>query len=73
MLLVEDYERVAQTVAAAMVTRGHTVVVGGCIRVADEALAMQSFDVAVLDIGLPAGSGRLVPGAPQSPAPASPS
>lgn len=57
MLLVEDSDRVAQTVAVAMRSNGHSVVVAGTVRAADEALAAAAFDIVVLDIGLPDGSG----------------
>lgn len=57
VLLIEDSERVAQTVTAGMRAHGHTVVVAGGVRAADEAIAGGAFDVAVVDIGLPDGSG----------------
>lgn len=57
VLLVEDNERVAQMVAAAMRAQGHTVVVAGSVGAANEAIATAAFDVAVLDVGLPDGSG----------------
>jgi DNA-binding response OmpR family regulator len=57
VLLIEDSARVAATVGAGMRARGHTVVVAGGVREADEALAGDPFDVAVVDVGLPDGSG----------------
>jgi DNA-binding response OmpR family regulator len=57
VLLIEDSERVAETVSAGMRAHGHTVVVAGGIRAADDAIASTVFDVAVVDIGLPDGSG----------------
>lgn len=57
VLLIEDSERVALTVSAGMRAHGHTVVVAGGVRAADEAIASGAFDVAVVDIGLPDGSG----------------
>jgi DNA-binding response OmpR family regulator len=57
VLLVEDSERVAQTVGAGLRAQGHAVVVAGGVRAADEAFAAQHFDVAVVDVGLPDGSG----------------
>jgi DNA-binding response OmpR family regulator len=57
ILLVEDSARVAETVGAGLRERGHIVFVAGGIRAADEAFAGQHFDVAVVDIGLPDGSG----------------
>jgi DNA-binding response OmpR family regulator len=57
ILLVEDSLRVADSVSAALRGRGYTVVHAAGVRAADEVFAAQSFDVAVVDIGLPDGSG----------------
>jgi DNA-binding response OmpR family regulator len=57
VLLIEDSARVAETVGAGMRAHGHTVVVAGGVRAADAALAEDPFDIAVVDIGLPDGSG----------------
>jgi len=57
ILLVEDSARVAETVGAGLRERGLQVHVVGGVRAADEAYAAQHFDVAVVDIGLPDGSG----------------
>ena len=57
ILLVEDSARVAETVTAGLRARGEAVVVAGSVAAADETLAAQHFDVAVVDIGLPDGSG----------------
>jgi DNA-binding response OmpR family regulator len=57
VLLIEDSERVAETVGAGLRARGHTVVVAGGVRAADEALAASAFDIAVVDVGLPDGNG----------------
>src|SRR5215472_3729766 len=57
ILLVEDSDRVAGTVGAALRARGHAVVAAGGVRAADEAFAAQHFDMAVVDVGLPDGSG----------------
>jgi len=57
ILLVEDSARVAETVGAGLRERGLQVHVAGGVRAADEAYAAQHFDVAVVDIGLPDGSG----------------
>jgi DNA-binding response OmpR family regulator len=57
VLLVEDSPRVAETVGAGMRAHGHTVVVAGGVRAADAALAADPFDIAVVDVGLPDGSG----------------
>ena len=57
VLLIEDSARVAETVGAGMRAHGHSVVLAGGVRAADEALTHGAFDVAVVDIGLPDGSG----------------
>ncbi len=57
ILLVEDSPRVAEAVGAALRQRDLTVVVAGSVRAANDALAAQKFDVAVVDIVLPDGSG----------------
>lgn len=57
VLLVEDSERVAQTVGEALRGHGHSVVVAGGVVAADEAFGAQHFDIAVVDVGLPDGSG----------------
>jgi DNA-binding response OmpR family regulator len=57
ILLVEDSARVAAVVAAGLRDRSHTVIVAGSVRDADAALARERFDVAVVDVGLPDGSG----------------
>ena len=57
VLLIEDSPRVAETVGAGMRAHGYTVVVAGGVRAADAALAADPFDVAVVDVGLPDGSG----------------
>lgn len=57
ILLVEDSARVTETVSAGLRSRGHTVVSAGGVAAAEKALDEQHFDVAVVDIGLPDGSG----------------
>jgi two-component system OmpR family response regulator len=57
ILLVEDSERVAEAVGAALRAHGHSVVAAGGVLAADDAFAAQHFDVAVVDVGLPDGSG----------------
>jgi DNA-binding response OmpR family regulator len=57
ILLVEDSERVASAVGAGLRAHGHSVVTTTGVRAADEACAQWHFDVAVVDIGLPDGSG----------------
>jgi DNA-binding response OmpR family regulator len=57
ILLVEDSERVAEAVGRGLRANGHSVVVAATVRAADDAFAAQHFDVAIIDIGLPDGSG----------------
>jgi DNA-binding response OmpR family regulator len=57
ILLIEDTERVAQATSAALRSHGHTVTIAGSVRAADEAFAAQSVDLAIVDVGLPDGSG----------------
>jgi DNA-binding response OmpR family regulator len=57
ILLVEDSPRVAEAVGASLRLRALTVIVADSVRAARDALASQKFDVAVVDIGLPDGSG----------------
>jgi len=57
ILLVEDSERVAEAVGKGLRAGGHSVVLAASVRAADEAFATQHFDVAIVDIGLPDGSG----------------
>ncbi|MDP8998814.1 MAG: response regulator transcription factor, partial [Myxococcota bacterium] len=57
ILLVEDSERVAGAVSRALRARGHSVVAAGGLRAADDAFAAQHFDMAIVDVGLPDGSG----------------
>jgi DNA-binding response OmpR family regulator len=57
ILLVEDSARVAAVLVAGLRERSHTVIVAGTVRDADAALLRESFDIAVVDVGLPDGSG----------------
>jgi DNA-binding response OmpR family regulator len=57
ILVVEDSPRVADTLGAALRTQGHSTVVAGGVRAADQSLQAQSFDIAIVDVGLPDGSG----------------
>jgi two-component system, OmpR family, response regulator len=57
ILLVEDSARVSATVGAGLRTRGHGVVVAGGVGAASDAFESAHFDVAIVDIGLPDGSG----------------
>jgi two-component system OmpR family response regulator len=57
ILLVEDSERVAASVTSALEAQGHSVVVAEGFRLAEEVFGAQHFDVAIVDVGLPDGSG----------------
>jgi DNA-binding response OmpR family regulator len=57
ILVVEDSQRVADTVGAALRAFGHSVVLAADVRAADDAFDAQTFDVVILDVGLPDGSG----------------
>jgi len=57
ILVVEDSPRVADTVSAALRAFGHSVVLAGGVRAADAAFDAQPFDVVIVDVGLPDGSG----------------
>lgn len=57
ILLVEDSPRVADAVGAALRARSLAVVVADSVRSANAVFEAQHFDVAVVDIGLPDGSG----------------
>jgi DNA-binding response OmpR family regulator len=57
VLLVEDSSRVVETVSASLRRQGHSVVIAGGLREANEACERNEFDVAIVDVGLPDGSG----------------
>jgi two-component system OmpR family response regulator len=57
ILLVEDSPRVADTVSEALRAFGHSVVHAGGVHAADAAFGAQPFDVVIVDVGLPDGSG----------------
>jgi DNA-binding response OmpR family regulator len=57
LLLVEDDANVAQTLAARLRGEGFAVTHAGSVAAARAALAQQRFQAAVLDVGLPDGSG----------------
>jgi DNA-binding response OmpR family regulator len=57
ILLVEDSARVAAAVGDSLRRCGHRVVIATGVREAEEAFASEPLDVAVVDIGLPDGSG----------------
>jgi two-component system OmpR family response regulator len=57
VLLVEDDQRVAESVGAALRRGGHEVLVAGDVRGATRALEGAPIDAAVVDVGLPDGSG----------------
>lgn len=57
ILLVEDSARVAETVTATLVREGHKVEVAGTCAAARTALQGAEYELAIIDIGLPDGSG----------------
>ena len=57
VLLVEDSARVAATVSAALRARGWTVTTARGVKEANDTMSEHSFDVAIVDVGLPDGSG----------------
>ena len=57
LLLVEDDANVARTLSERLGTEGFTVTHAASVAAARAALAQQRFHVAVLDVGLPDGSG----------------
>lgn len=57
LLLVEDTEDVAEAIAASFARRGDAVDHVTTVAGAAEALAVQDYDIAILDIMLPDGSG----------------
>ena len=57
ILVVEDSPRVVEVVTSALRKAGHIVEVAGNCAEGDAALGERHFDVAVVDVGLPDGSG----------------
>ena len=57
ILVVEDSERVATIVARALTTSGHVVLLASTRGAAIEELDRSKFDLAIIDVGLPDGSG----------------
>lgn len=57
LLLVDDHPELVDLVHRAFVADGHLVRTATTVAAADEALADEPFDVIVLDLGLPDGSG----------------
>lgn len=57
LLLVDDHPELVELVRRAFVADGHLVRTANTAAAADEALADEPFDVIVLDLGLPDGSG----------------
>lgn len=57
ILLVEDNSRVAEMVTSALRSAGHSVQTTGTLGGATAALQEAAFDAAIVDIGLPDGSG----------------
>ena len=57
ILLVEDGTRVADVVGSALTTSGHAVNTAATLATALAALEREQYDLAIVDIGLPDGSG----------------
>jgi two-component system OmpR family response regulator len=57
VLLVEDSERVAQVVASALRAAGHSVTIAGDCTSGRSELERAQTDLAIIDVGLPDGSG----------------
>jgi len=57
ILLIEDSARLAQTTTAALRGHGHDVSVAPSLRAAREVFEREAFELAIVDIGLPDGSG----------------
>ena len=57
ILLVEDSPRVVETLTAALTREGHKVEVAGSCATARDAFGAAEFELAIIDIGLPDGSG----------------
>lgn len=60
LLLVEDAEDVAEAIAASFARRGDAVDHVGTVAEAHDSIAVQDYDVAILDIELPDGMGTEV-------------
>ena len=60
LLLVEDTQDVADAVVASFARRGDAIDHAGSIHAAQDSLAVQDYDVVILDINLPDGSGTEV-------------
>jgi DNA-binding response OmpR family regulator len=60
LLLVEDTEDVAEAVVASFARRGDAVDHVATVEDARDSIAVQDYDVAILDIGLPDGRGTEV-------------
>ncbi|MEO1732637.1 MAG: response regulator transcription factor [Pseudomonadota bacterium] len=60
LLLVEDAEDVADAIIASFARRGDAVDHVTSVEIAESAIAVQAYDVVILDIGLPDGLGTQV-------------
>ncbi|MEO1678372.1 MAG: response regulator transcription factor [Pseudomonadota bacterium] len=56
-LLVEDHPSLAEAIAGGLIRAGFVVDVAGTVSEAREAVALSRYDLAILDLGLPDGSG----------------
>jgi DNA-binding response OmpR family regulator len=57
ILVVEDTERVGEVVTRALRAEGHQVLLAGTRAAASDELARSSFELVIIDVGLPDGSG----------------
>ena len=57
LLLVEDTQDVAEAIAASFARRGDAIDLAATLAAARDALAVQGYDVVILDINLPDGEG----------------
>lgn len=57
ILVVEDSDRIARMVERALASQGHTVVIAANLASANTHFELERFDLAIIDIGLPDGSG----------------
>ncbi len=57
LLLVEDDQTLARVIARGLAEEGHAIDHAGSLAAADELIAVNDYDLLVLDIGLPDGDG----------------
>lgn len=64
ILLLEDSERIVSVVTRALTQAGHSIKSVATCRDATELLNDQAFELAIIDLGIPDGSGLDSPGIP---------